>query len=282
MIMKTRISFFLVCGFLSAMNSIIAADTAKEQAINKDHKLIEGIWRIVSLEINGNKGGDDDVKKLSVVNGVDGTWSLRSDGTDLTKGTSTIDPTQKVKTIDLTPTNGDDKGKVFQGIYELNENTRKLCIAPSGQARPTEFSSAPNSGHILVVFERDKDDAIKRDRQRLEGTWTVMTMEVHGETAGEDVASKLKIVFGIDGSWSFNAEERELLQGTTTIDPLKSPKAIDFTITVGDDKGKLSFGIYEVGETSLRLCVAPSGKDRPGEYTSTAANEFVLITFERR
>jgi uncharacterized protein (TIGR03067 family) len=90
-----------------------------------------------------------------VVNGSDGTWSLRSEGNEVGKGTSTIDPTKKTKTIDLKLTEGDGKGEVHLGIYELGEKTRKLCFAPPGKDRPTEFTSKSGSEHILVTFERE-------------------------------------------------------------------------------------------------------------------------------
>ena len=91
-----------------------------------------------------------------MVNGPDGTWSLRDEDKEISKGISTFDPTKKPKTIDFTPTVGDDKGVRFLGIYELGENTRKLCFAPKGKDRPTEFSSIPGSQYILVEFQREK------------------------------------------------------------------------------------------------------------------------------
>jgi uncharacterized protein (TIGR03067 family) len=75
---------------------------------------------------------------------------------EISKGTSTFDPTKKPKTIDFTPTEGEGKGNLYLGIYELGENTRKLCFAPAGKERPTEFSSTPSNEHILVTFEREK------------------------------------------------------------------------------------------------------------------------------
>lgn len=141
---------------LTATGAIASADEANDEAIKKDHKLIEGTWRIVALEINGEKSDEEDAMKLTVVNGSDGTWSVRSEGNEISKGTSTIDPTKKPKTIDLTPTEGGGKGKAHLGIYELGEKTRKLCFAPPGKDRPTKFSSTPGSEHILVTFEREK------------------------------------------------------------------------------------------------------------------------------
>ena len=91
---------------LMSMTTLASADDNKEAEIKKDHKLIEGTWRIKTLQINGNKAGDADASKFTVVNGADGAWSLRSEGNEVAKGTSTIDPTQKPRTIDFMPTSG--------------------------------------------------------------------------------------------------------------------------------------------------------------------------------
>lgn len=133
-----------------------SAEDAKEKAIENDRKLLKGTWRIVSLEVNGNKSKDEDARKFTVVNGSDGKWSLRSEGNEIIKGINTIDPTLKPKTIKVTLTEGQDKGDSFLGIYELGEKTRKLCFAPAGKDRPTEFTSTPGDEHILVIFEREK------------------------------------------------------------------------------------------------------------------------------
>lgn len=108
------------------------------------------------MEINGNKSKDEDAKKLTVVNGPHGTWSLLSEGKEVAKGTNTFDPTKKPKTIDFTITEGGGKGNVHLGIYELSENARKLCFSAPGKDLPTEFTSTPGSEHILVTFEREK------------------------------------------------------------------------------------------------------------------------------
>jgi len=152
--MKSCFFGFLVVEVL--LTAIAAtADDAKDEAIKKDRKQIEGTWRIVALEVEGNKSNEDDAKKFTVVNGSDGTWSLRSEGNVISKGISTFDPTTKPKTIDFTPTEGGGQGNQHLGIYELGEKTRKLCFAPPGKGRPTEFASTPGSEHILVTFERE-------------------------------------------------------------------------------------------------------------------------------
>lgn len=155
--MRRSFLMFMVVGFLfTAIGVTASANEAKGDAVKDDRKLIEGTWRIVALEINGNKASEEDARKLSVVNGSDGTWSLRSEGNEISKGTSTIDPKKKTKNIDFKPTEGGGKDNLYLGIYELDEKTRKLCFAPPGKDRPTEFSSTPGNEHILVTFEREK------------------------------------------------------------------------------------------------------------------------------
>jgi uncharacterized protein (TIGR03067 family) len=150
-----RYSLFglLVVGVL--LTTIASADdAAKDEAVKNDRKRIEGTWTVTALTVNGNKAKDEDAKKITVVNGSDGTWSVRSEGKEISKGTSTFNPTEKPRSIDFTPTEGDAKGDLFLGIYKLGKNTRKLCFAPSGKDRPTEFSSTPENQYILVTFER--------------------------------------------------------------------------------------------------------------------------------
>lgn len=139
---------------LAVVPVLAIADDAKDEAIKKDRKRIEGTWQITALEISGNKSKDEDAKKLTVVNDDKGTWNLRSGNMEVSMGTSTFDPTTKPKTIDFTPTEGDAKGNLLLGIYQLGKNTRRLCFAPSGKDRPTEFSSTAENQQILVTFER--------------------------------------------------------------------------------------------------------------------------------
>jgi len=153
--MKRMFLIAAVGGMLfAALTTSAAADDAKDEAIKQDRQRIQGTWQIIALEVDGNQASNEDIEKLTVVNGSDGTWSLRSEGKEVSKGTSEFDPTRQPKTIDFEPTDGDGKGELYLGIYELGDKTRKLCFAPAGKDRPTEFVSKAGSEHILVMFAR--------------------------------------------------------------------------------------------------------------------------------
>jgi uncharacterized protein (TIGR03067 family) len=156
--MKASLRMILTAGFCLAGISLLAAvDDAKQDAIKKDRKKYEGTWRVTSLEINGNKSSEEDAKKIAVVNKADGTWILQVDGGKITEGTSEIDPTKNPKTIDFMETEGDNKGKIVLGIYELGDDTRKLCYAGPGKERPSDFSAPAGSGRVFVEFKREKN-----------------------------------------------------------------------------------------------------------------------------
>ena len=146
---KAFLGFLVVAIMLAAITTIAVADDAKATAIKKDRKQLAGTWRIIELVIDGSKLPEEDAGKLTVVNSADGTWSLRDEDKELSKGTSTIDPTKKPKTIDFTKTEGDGKGDQYLGIYESGKTTRKLCFVPAEKERPTEFTSTSGSGRFL-------------------------------------------------------------------------------------------------------------------------------------
>ena len=143
-------------GLLLAVASALTAGDAKEEAIKKDRKRYEGTWQVISLEVDGNKASEEDARKVTVINEADGKWAIEGEGKVVAKGTSEIDPTKKPRAVDLTMTEGDDKGKTFPGIYEFGDDTRTVCLASAGKDRPTEFAAPAGSGHILAVLKRVK------------------------------------------------------------------------------------------------------------------------------
>ncbi len=63
----------IVGALVTATAAIAVADDAKDAAIQKDRNEIKGTWRVVVLVVNGNTAAEEDARKLTVVNGSDGT-----------------------------------------------------------------------------------------------------------------------------------------------------------------------------------------------------------------
>lgn len=123
--------------------------TARQAALAR----YAGTWKVVSIEANGEVNADDD-RTILVDNRPDGSWTLSVDGREVASGTNSLDPLAVPKEIDIETTGGDGSGNVLRGIYEIGEQTRRLCFRGGNAWRPREFSGAAGSDSVLVVFKR--------------------------------------------------------------------------------------------------------------------------------
>ena len=149
--MKTSLLCFLMVGIVFIRTS--SADEAEEDA-----KQIVGTWVITELVVNGNEVKAENFAKIRIVNEAGNLWSLQVDGKEISRGTSVYDTSQTPKLVDFYPTDGEGRDKHLLGIYELNENTRKLCFVESGTNRPVEFAAPQGSDQTLVTFKRLKEE----------------------------------------------------------------------------------------------------------------------------
>jgi uncharacterized protein (TIGR03067 family) len=141
-------------GLTLSFSVVIAV--AGDDPVEKERKNYQGTWRVVAFEIEGKVVDENNAKKLTFINKADGTWSVESEGKEISGGKSDIDPTKKPKTIDFMPTVGVFSGNEYLGIYELGKDTRQICFAEKARGRPTEFSAPADSGRFLIKFERVK------------------------------------------------------------------------------------------------------------------------------
>ena len=71
-----------------------------------------------------------------------------------------LDPSKSPKEIDYAIAAGASAGSAQLGIYQLDgelaKRTLKLCMAPTGQPRPTDFSTVKGDGRILTGWKPAK------------------------------------------------------------------------------------------------------------------------------
>ena len=97
---------------------------------------MQGTWNLVSAMEDGKPLPEDEVKQTTIV--VKGnTFHFPGLAEDATAraGTFELDATKNPKEMDTTST----EKEVMLGIYELEENTYKVCFAPVGNPRPTRL-----------------------------------------------------------------------------------------------------------------------------------------------
>jgi uncharacterized protein (TIGR03067 family) len=126
-----------------------------------------------------------------------------------------------------------------------------------------------------------KDEAIKKDRKKYQGTWQVVSLEVDGNQADEADAKKITVVNEVDGKWGIEVEGKVIARGTSKIDPTTKPKAVDLTVTEGESSGQTAQAIYEFGDDTRKVCLAPADKERPTEFASPAGSGHILAVLKR-
>ena len=150
----------VVAGVLGIVLAITGpASAQRQQAVASDSATLVGTWRVVSLEADGKPSRPEDVAKITVVNTVEGGWTIRVGGKMVAKGTNELLSEGAPKGIDFVVTETADGPTMrrHQGIYELEQDTRRLCFSGPGAARPAKFAAPQGSGQILVTLERVPD-----------------------------------------------------------------------------------------------------------------------------
>jgi uncharacterized protein (TIGR03067 family) len=73
-----------------------------------------------------------------------------------THGNFKVNPNHKPMTIDLNFSDGPGKDQTQKGIYELEGDTQRICVAKGNEERPAEFMSKPGSGQMIQILKRVK------------------------------------------------------------------------------------------------------------------------------
>ena len=235
---------------------------------------LQGTWQVVALEVDGTKMADNQLKNSKIVVNGSNFTSISMGGTY--KGTIKLDPANKPRTLDLIYEEGHLKGTKSLAIYDLDGDTWKICLTVSAQDRPTAFATKVAAGLALETLHREAgdkaQDAAKKELASLEGEWTMISGEIGGQKLPDDYVKSAKrtckgnettVIIG--GAVFFKA--------TTSVDPTKSPKTIDYAMTEGPSKGKTQLGIYELKGDTVRFCMAAPGKDRPTDFTTKTGDD---------
>jgi uncharacterized protein (TIGR03067 family) len=135
---------------------LIAAPTPKDKEKVKDEDAIQGTWKIESYDTGGRPGGPqkEELEKMWLIFKKDSKMEMTGGPGGLSReGEYKMDPAAKPKSIDLIT-----DGRTAPGIYELDGDTLKLCIAEGKDAkRPTELK--PDGMWIAVVtLKRVKEE----------------------------------------------------------------------------------------------------------------------------
>jgi len=152
----------LLIGLAALAISFVWAE--ENQAVKQDLAKLQGEWTMVSGSADGQPMPDDMLKQMKRVCKGDETTTTMG-GQLFIKAKITLDPSKTPKTIDYVMLDGFTKGKTQLGIYEVDGDTFKSCLAAPGAERPTDFTSKPGDRRTLSVWKRQKELSPQPDQK---------------------------------------------------------------------------------------------------------------------
>ena len=120
-----------------------------------DSKALEGTWSLSSAVMAGKPFPEQLIKTMSLTM-KDGRYTVMV-GQGKDEGTAKLDSSKTPKTMEITGTDGPNKGKTFLAIYKIDGDSLTICYDLSGKAYPTEFKSMPDTKLFLEEYKRAKE-----------------------------------------------------------------------------------------------------------------------------
>jgi uncharacterized protein (TIGR03067 family) len=251
-----------------------------------DLKKLQGTWTIVALETDGNSMSTGGSK--IVLNGE--RFTTISMGGDYA-GSVELDAKKKPKTFDLLFTSGPHQGEKSLGIYELDGDTWKICLALAGiKTRPKAFATTPGSGLALEILKRGEVTAPAEPTTEagtapgpatgpateMEGEWEMISGSIDGVPLEASLAKYGRRISQGD-QLTVRFGPQVFVKTRFITDPSKSPQQIDYIAPSGGKPTQL--GIYAFDGGTLMVSMAPKGKPRPIDFTATKTNRWTVTVW---
>lgn len=130
-----------------------------ERDPQEEYKKFAGLWIQENCNSDGMDNPVENYGTFPTVIFTHNQFVVRgTTGEIVIEGLFSINPNAIPKEIDWLDTFGEDAGKTFLAIYEIDEDTLAFCAANEGMERPSGFE--PKIGHTLRFFKRINEQAL--------------------------------------------------------------------------------------------------------------------------
>lgn len=175
---------------------------------------------------------------------------------------------------------GRNHRKRYVGLYELEGDTLKECLALPGAEPPSELASKPGSHHVLDTWKRTEGST----ESGIEGAWVLVERISVGARQGKERTRGITMTVRPAGK---AGEHRYCLRndyeghGRLELDPTSNPKRINLISDGGLESDHL-YGIYELrGDRFTNSFFVKRKGGRPADFT-TRPGDFRWVTIYGR
>jgi uncharacterized protein (TIGR03067 family) len=132
---------------------------------------------------------------------------------------------------------------------------------------------------VSIAWAQD-GEAAKKDKAQLQGEWTMVSGERDGQPFPADFMKGSRRV-AKDDETTVTLQGQLFMRARFSLDPTKSPKRIDYSITGGPYTGKTQLGIYELDGDNAKFCFSTPGRERPDSFTTKSNSGRTMTTWHR-
>ena len=259
-----------------------------------DLDLLQGTWCVTGLESEGRPMAKEMFAESRITIQGD-RFATTGMGAEYA-GAISLDESAKPGRIDMKFDAGPPKGSTNLGIYEIDGDTWRICLATHGKVRPKKFDSTAGAGFVVETLVRGKAAAKAKTKgaspakepaaaasgpaTELEGEWPMVSGVMNGKPMEESLVQWVKRVTR-GNLTTVLAGPQVMLKAEFTSDASKAPAEIDYYNLAGANKGKKQHGIYEIADGVLKMCVAAPGDARPAEFVSVPGDGRTLTVWRR-
>jgi len=269
---------------MSLMMAVSVAGVDADGMNKADLARLEGVWSFDYVEVDGEKRPQPPFETNKVIIQKTGRFVIVQ-GSTITHGVMTVDTSKTPKQYDSTITSGVAKGLKFPCIYEVTDDTYKLCGPYRGGNRPIEFKTGSGSGLVMQILKRQKqgvsDALIEAARKDLAGAWIATSCIHDGKPMPEEDAKKLTFSWDADGKITGHGADGAPVAASTKIDATNEPMTLDVSYTEGQMTGQSVLGLAAIDGNTLTICYAAPGKPRPTDLKSDPGSGQTLATYNR-
>lgn len=256
---------------------------------------LQGSWTVTALELDGQKTPASTLPNARIV--IKGKRFTSTGMGAVYKGIVELDASKSPGHINMKFDAGPEKGNTNLGIYQLDGDHLKICLATRGNVRPSAFASSPGSGFAVETFARQNAPEARKAKVRasktaapatpnvmpateFEGEWSMVSGIMDGRPMDQSLLKWVKRVTQGNQTTVY-AGPQVMLKVEFTSDSSKSPKTIDYLNTAGSNKGRTQCGIYEYEGDLLKIHMSAPGAARPTEFKSKPGDGGTLTVWKR-